>query len=157
MDCQQYNTQSGIRDDTTWETCSLRKWLNEDFLSDAFSEEEQVYIKNEVIPAHKNPDYNTNPGNSTTDRVFLLSINEADEYFKEYYSRKCQPTEFAKNQGVWINEDTEYCWWWLRTPGSKGFEAALVNYEGSIIPRGGHVNDDTPSNGVRPALWISIN
>ena len=29
-----YNAEAG---DTTWETCSLRKWLNEDFLNEAFS------------------------------------------------------------------------------------------------------------------------
>ncbi|SEA90574.1 hypothetical protein SAMN05216349_1501, partial [Oribacterium sp. KHPX15] len=156
LDCQQYNTQSGVRDATTWEKCSLRKWLNEDFLNSAFSEAEQMHIKNETIPAYKNPDYNTDPGNPTTDKVFLLSINEADKYLEYGFERACHPTEYAKTQGVWINERTECCWWWLRTPGSSGFYAALVNHEGSIVPRGGHVNDDDNSTGVRPVLWISI-
>ena len=41
LDSVQYNTE---RAEVTWETCSLREWLNGDFLCAAFSEEEQETI-----------------------------------------------------------------------------------------------------------------
>ena len=73
LDCQQYNTSYT---DVTWESCSLRKWMNGTFLNKAFNAEEQAQIQNTTVSADKNPEYNTNPGNATTDKVFLLSINE---------------------------------------------------------------------------------
>ena len=72
LDCKQYNTSvAGV----TWENCSLRKWLNGTFLNNAFSAEEQAQIQNTTVSADKNPKYSTNPGNATTDKVFLLTVN----------------------------------------------------------------------------------
>ena len=41
LDCQPYNNENT---NVTWETCSLRAWLNDEFLASAFSEDEQNYI-----------------------------------------------------------------------------------------------------------------
>ncbi len=41
LDSQPYNTEIT---ETTWEKCTLRKWLNETFLNAAFSKEEQAKI-----------------------------------------------------------------------------------------------------------------
>ena len=41
LDCKPYNTEYT---DVTWETCSLRQWLNSTFLNTAFSAEEQKKI-----------------------------------------------------------------------------------------------------------------
>ena len=41
LDAKPYNTDYI---DTTWETCSLRAWLNSDFLNTAFTAEEQTAI-----------------------------------------------------------------------------------------------------------------
>ena len=63
--------------DVTWETCSLRKWMNNDFLHAAFSSEEQAQI---ATVTHQNPDnpfYDTKGGKPTEDRLFALSIGEA--------------------------------------------------------------------------------
>ena len=65
----------------TWETCSLRKRLNETFFNDAFSAAERAMIPSVIVSADKNPGYNTSPGKNTTDQVFLLSLIEAIEYF----------------------------------------------------------------------------
>ena len=48
LDCQQYNT---INEDVTWETCSLRKWLNNDFLNTAFDTDQQSMIKDSLVKA----------------------------------------------------------------------------------------------------------
>lgn len=43
LDCQPYNTEYV---DVTWETCSLRAWLNDDFLNTAFTPFEQSFNRN---------------------------------------------------------------------------------------------------------------
>ena len=157
LDCQQYNTSYT---DVTWESCSLRKWMNGTFLNKAFNAEEQAQIQNTTVSAHKNPEYNTNPGNATTDKVFLLSINEVEKYFNSDEARKCAPTAYAKAQGAYTSDSYKTasgaatCWWWLRSPGGNQYFAASVNYYGSVNYGGYAVNNDTAA--VRPALWINL-
>ena len=155
LDCKQYNADYvGV----TWETCSLRQWLNGTFLNDAFSTEEQSLIQDTYVPADANPKYNTNPGNATTDKIFLLSINEANKYFGSDEDRKCIPTEYAKANGAgtdsWYTGPT--CCWWLRSPGFIQDIAAAVDYDGlgSVDYFGGNVFADNVC--VRPAVWLSI-
>ena len=67
--------------DVTWETCSLRNWLNTDFYESAFNEEEKRLIEETRILNADNPVHRTPGGNSTPDKVFLLSLDEIK--FKE--------------------------------------------------------------------------
>ena len=157
LDCQQYNTSYT---DVTWESCSLRKWMNGTFLNKAFNAEEQAQIQNTTVSADKNPEYNTNPGNATTDKVFLLSINEVEKYFNSDEARKCAPTAYAKAQGAYTSDSYKTasgaatCWWWLRSPGFNRSTAACVYSDGSVSCSGGDVNGG--SGAVRPALWINL-
>ena len=140
--------------DVTWETCSLRKWLNGPFLNAAFSTEEQAQIQSTIVSADKNPKYSTNPGNATTDKVFLLSINEVEKYFSSDEDRKCVPTEYAIAQGAAWTPDSYTCCWWLRSPGEYQSDAAGVISVGSVYYSGVRVDDDAGC--VRPALWIDF-
>ena len=147
--------------DVTWENCSLRKWLNDSFLNAAFSEEERALIQSTTLSADKNPEYSSDPGTATTDKVFLLSINEAEKYFNSDEARKCAPTAYAKAQGALTSSDVyetpsgaATCWWWLRSPGYSQKGAAIVNCDGSVYYFGYGVDYDDVS--VRPALWISF-
>lgn len=157
LDCQQYNTSYT---DVTWESCSLRKWMNGTFLNKAFNAEEQAQIQNTTVSADKNPEYNTNPGNATTDKVFLLSINEVEKYFNSDEARKCAPTAYAKAQGAYTSDSYKTasgaatCWWWLRSPGYYQNYAAYVINDGSVNYNGYYVNYDIYA--VRPALWINL-
>lgn len=157
LDCQQYNTSYT---DVTWESCSLRKWMNGTFLNKAFNAEEQAQIQNTTVSADKNPEYNTNPGNATTDKVFLLSINEVEKYFNSDEARKCAPTAYAKAQGAYTSDSYKTasgaatCWWWLRSPGGNLTYAAYVYDDGSVSCNGIDVNADNYA--VRPALWINL-
>lgn len=157
LDCQQYNTSYT---DVTWESCSLRKWMNGTFLNKAFNAEEQAQIQNTTVSADKNPEYNTNPGNATTDKVFLLSINEVEKYFNSDEARKCAPTAYAKAQGAYTSDiyktasGAATCWWWLRSPGDIQGSAASVSNGGSVSYFGYIVNYDYDA--VRPALWINL-
>ena len=143
----------------TWETCTLRKWLNNDFYNSAFNEEEKTKIKSSTVTADANPEYNTDPGNDTTDKVFLLSINEVKKYFSSDEARKCVPTDYAIAQGAWTSDSYKVdgkatCWWWLRSPGYGSDLAAVVIFGGDVGFGGSLVNRG--SYCVRPALWIEI-
>ena len=143
--------------DVTWGTCSLREWLNEIFVSEAFNADEQKLIIRTTVTADRNPKYRTSPGNNTTDKVFLLSITEVKKYFSSIDARKCVPTDYAKVHRVWTNgdcsvDDNPTCMWWLRSPGDSSRKAARVISDGSVSNRGRDVNYGC--NGIRPALWI---
>lgn len=148
LDCQRYNT-SGT--DVTWETCTLRRWLNGSFISSAFSAEEQKQILHTTVTVDRSP-YRTNPGNNTKDRVFLLSIAEAQKYFGSKSVRQCQGTVYCFAQGAYKVGDG-YCLWRLRSPGSSGCTAYVYN-DGSINEYGYPVDEGTIA--VRPALWIDL-
>ena len=152
LDCQKYNTS--YTTSVTWETCTLRKWLNNEFLSSAFSEGEQAMIPSVTVSADENPHYSTNPGNATQDKVFLLSITEANKYFSPDSARQCKPTEYVVASGVW-KSDSGNCWWWLRSPGADQHCAASVLSTGAIADYGYlvYIGD----RAVRPALWIDLN
>ena len=69
-------------DDVRWETCTLRAYLNNEFYN-TFSPAEQAIIlevTNET-PNTSGPGYEVPGGNSTKDKVFLLSIEEVLRYF----------------------------------------------------------------------------
>ena len=149
LDCQRYNSSYT---DVTWETCSLRKWLNETFVAAAFSPEEQNIILNSTVTADNNPNYySTSPGNNTTDKVFLLSIPEVKKYFSSDATRRNVPTDYAIAQGASSSYTNNCCW--LRSPGKHSRNATLIDSVGSINSIGKTVYD---SNAVRPAMWIDL-
>ena len=145
LDCQPYNTEWVLF--TTWEECSLRKWLNETFINEAFSSEEVDKIATVTVPADQNPAYNTNPGNDTRDQVFILSVIEAEKYFSKDEDRECKLTVYAeaKSTGSGL--------WRLRSPGYDTSFAAHVHDDGRVCRVGNSVNYD---DAVRPALWIDL-
>ena len=134
LDCKLYNEKYEA---TTWEKCTLRGWLNNEFFNKAFSAEERQSILQSDVSADKNPKYSTNPGNATKDMVFLLSVVEANKYFESDDARMCTPTGYAIQQGAHTSdsykvEGRKACWWWLRSPGRNSNGAAVVNADGSI-------------------------
>ena len=156
LDGKQYNTEYTS---VTWETCSLRKWLNSEFLNAAFTAEEQKLIPTVTVSADKNPNYSTNPGQATQDKVFLLNISEVNKYFKSDEARKCAPTDYAVAQGAYTSNSEKVdgratCWWWLRSPGCGSDSAAGVRRVGSVSASGDGV--DRGNGAVRPALWINL-
>ena len=140
---------------TTWEDCTLRSWLNDEFYSTAFSSKEQKYIAKTSISNADNPLYGTDGGKTTKDKVFLLSIGEVTTYFnsdpdKEDFLRRAKVTDYAKAQGAEVNG--QYGYWWLRSPGDHSGGASFVFYNG-YVQRGGY-SVYTTTNVVRPAIWV---
>lgn len=155
LDCQPYNTSD---DYVTWEKCTLREWLNNDFINAAFSDDEKAMIPTVTVSADSNLKYNTNPGNTTKDKVFLLSIVEAEKYFTSDEARMCIPTEYVISNVSTSDEYTKdgkaTCWWRLRSPGAIQYYAAKVDFDGDVDEFG--IDVDYDIGGVRPALWITI-
>lgn len=162
LDHQPYNT---VCTDVTWSNCSLRQWLNDEFLNAAFTEQEKAAIPVVDVSADENPKYNTDPGSATQDKIFLLSIEEVSRYFSSDSARTVHPTVYAKEQGSFVEETTDNSWWWLRSPGKNRSYAAsvfvngVVNYSGYYTITG-NFNQGRGVNywggSVRPVLWIDL-
>ena len=154
LDCVPYNNS---REPITWENCTLRFWLNDTFYNEAFAQKQQKVIKTTAVSADKNPKYSTDPGNATTDKVFLLSINEVNKNFSSDEARKCIPTAYAKSSGVWTSgsytkDRNATCCWWLRSLGYVQTFAADVSADGSVGLYGVRVEQN--SYGIRPTIWV---
>ena len=161
--------------DVTWETCTLRNWLNNDFLS-TFSPQEQSRICLSTIANENNPWYGTSGGLNTKDRIFLLSISEVVKYFGDSgdLANKRRKDEFGilKSEGSFLKDNNCYArkvdyigkpawyvksaWWWLRSPGCYSSRAASVDADGAIGVGGDAVNIAGYPGGVRPALWLNL-
>ncbi len=68
-------------EDVTWEDCTLRSWLNSEFYNTAFSKQEQAAIVKTNVVNKDNPYWDTEGGNDTADKVWLLSLGEIERYF----------------------------------------------------------------------------
>ena len=164
LDAKPYNEE---QKDITWEKCTLRKWLNEEFFDSAFDAEEQQRIITTKLINADNPGgfitcTPTPGGRDTDDKVFLLSCGEVEEYLSTDIERRVAPTPYAVKNGA-IKWDKSYlkdggikawCWWWLRSPGYYPDDAACVVDDGYIYDGGGSVNDGRFA--VCPAMWVEL-
>ena len=131
--------------DITWADSDLRAWLNGTFYDTAFTTDEKARI---IEVVNQNPDYNTK------DKVFLLSLDEAQKYFRNDDARECQPTYHAKQNGAYEGVRNHSTHWWLRSPGYTGNTAAVILWDGAVHSTGLKVTGDTVT--VRPAMWVTI-
>ncbi len=178
LDCQRYNNTPT---DVTWETCTMRSWLNgygasanvcgtdyteDNFMANAFSSGEQSAINSTTVVNEDNPEYKTEGGNSTQDKVYLLSVGEVTNpaygfttsYSEKAKSRRVENSDYAKAQGAWTSTSTENAgkgYWWLRSPGLNSSNASGVGSNGDYVCGSGsdvHNNDYA----VRPALHLNL-
>jgi len=145
IDCKPFSVSYK---NVNWGTCSLRYWLNNDFVEAAFSAKEAAMIFTTSV------EYEFVIGNGTQDRVYLLSTTEVNKYFDSDNERQCKPTAFAIEQGVYTNDVDGNCWWWLRSLGNKDIYATGVEYGGVVSESGRDARNEI--SGVRPALWITL-
>ena len=124
-----YNTEWEV---ITWEKCTLRTWLNNDFYNE-FNDDEKAMIEKTHNSNPDNSEYNTDGGSDTDDYVFLLSLDEAEK--------------------VDENIRATGSWWWLRSPGYTQSTAAGVDSGGSLLTFGRVVHFE---DGVRPALNLKF-
>ncbi len=152
LDCQPFNEEL---ENIGWKDCTLRKWLNNDFLNIAFTEKQQ-----EVIIAGGKPDkkinirlYESESDEVAEDRIFLLSELEAYLYFQDSPLGRCSATPYALQNGAaaWCSTDG-FCRWGVRT---RDYFLTVCSISADGLRHSGagcHVNTKYP---IRPAIWIS--
>ncbi|MBR0410743.1 MAG: leucine-rich repeat domain-containing protein [Eubacterium sp.] len=185
LDDKRYNEKTGSSSANriTWETSTLRSWLNgkgsdannnqidftgKGFIDVAFNNTEKCAIEDVNVDNHSTaPSAETNGGNDTNDKVFLLS--EYDMFYsdrsasygfcKNSYSvcdeaRRGRGTAYAIAMG--LNTDTEKKYkgntWWLRSPGR-------IDNTSLAVSEGGHLDICAPctnGDGIRPAVMMDL-
>jgi hypothetical protein len=120
--------------DVTWSGSAIRRWLNEYFYN-FFTDLDKTRILETELRTM---------GTTTTDKIFLLSTQEAQRYFS--------------SDGDRVIPDVEY--WWLRSHSlHRGAHVSIINRDGSVNEHGNWVNpvhwQHLHAGGVRPAMWIS--
>ena len=105
-------------EDVTWETCTLRQWLNNDFYNEAFSEAEKQAIKYTIVINEDNPVYGTDGGNDTIDKVYIPSVQEL---MNEDYG--FSPNVYPDQRRCRVGQG-----YFTRTPGRTQDENASVIY-----------------------------
>lgn len=112
--------------DYTWEASGVRAFLNGQYISDHFSEDEKARIREVQLENKGNPFGDKHDCPATIDRAFMLSLSEAAKYF-------------AANHGV-----ESYCLlenqvFYTRTP---------LSHEWDVSPIRFILDDDGPSISV---------
>jgi hypothetical protein len=139
----------------TWADCSVRTYLNEYFY-DSFSAADKVRIAETRNVNKDNPWHGTDGGADTTDKVFLLSIEEVVKYFGDSGQLRDPPYYYNEWMDEWELEwaiDDQYndkrvaysavaglrgepagsaTAWWLRSPGNREETIAYVSFYGSV-------------------------
>ncbi len=144
--------------EVAWKNCALRRWLNREFLTTAFTEAEQKAIlatKVDNSQHQGNPDWPERPDAETEDKIFLLSWKDAQRWFRTGASRAVCPTDYAVNRLAFTSKTATLNGrgageWWLRSPGSESAEAACVSAHGEF--ESASVSNDTVC--IRPVMWI---
>ncbi len=155
LDCQPFHQE---KDDTTWEDSTIRTWLNGTFLTEAFTEQEQMAVQTTNVDnqaTQGNLDWKRVNGYTTQDKLFLLSYREVEIYMTDKNARKATGTEYAKNAGaklfgittIGIGETD----WWLRSPGSADSDSCFVDVGGNFKSK-----SMTDKVGIRPAMWLDL-
>lgn len=176
LDSKKYHE---VQEDITWETCSLRYWLNDYFYENSFTEEEKEKIPVVNLKNHAEYDSGVTGGKDTKDRVFLLSAEQVETLFPKYrvsegevYTgsdihykyRTTTLTAYAFDEGkrsgsmnTWEDNRDEWyvgnCYWWLRTPGNYQELACIVRSYGEVDDRASTVDENLA---VRPAIWVTV-
>ncbi|MDE5780827.1 MAG: hypothetical protein K2I03_05035, partial [Lachnospiraceae bacterium] len=176
LDDRNYNTEWK---DTTWEVSTIRSWLNgynagmnqesisyvsSNFIDSAFTDEEQSAIADTNVVNNDNLNYDTEGGNNTMDKLFLLSESEVYAHTASIHgfaqntgtydeARRCKSSDYAKAMGVYSDIGIEgNCFWCLRSPGNYSDFATIVLADG-FISYGSNVGY---IYGVRVALNLNL-
>lgn len=149
-----------------WETCDLRRYLNNEFIKNTFNVEEQTKILQ--VKLENFYEYNNVRGEETIDKIFCLSESEVAKYL--HYEEKAEATEYVKTKIEDIGYDGKakpfsngYASWWLRTCFTCDGGPRAIDADGKVAPdwKGEYVftygfAQEVDCVGIRPALWIEF-
>ena len=141
IDVVPYNTESAF---VTWETSTIRKWLNHNFYYFSFGRQDRRNIVNTEVKTTAPEKSMSEGGNDTIDKIYLLSLEEANEYLK-YCELVGKGTIYDDNNGIPMS-------YWLRNPGNTQNFACYVHQDGILSNIGHFVNF---ARGIRPVIKVS--
>ncbi|MBR6006585.1 MAG: hypothetical protein IK064_03055, partial [Clostridia bacterium] len=163
LNCLPYQTMKDSLVADTWQASLIRTWLNKTFAPEAFDDGESRFLVNMNMDEEAGGKKAFLPG---LDKVFLLSISEAEQYFPDDEARRCAPTRYAVDCGAYRSRAINTCFWWLRTtveytdttlegrPSETVTRAALVGSTGRIVDIGHYMYN--MNYAVRPAVWVDL-
>ena len=135
-----------VYESTVWADCSLRAWLNGEFLETAFTEDERARIAETELHTPDNPEADVPGGPDTVDRIFCITREDCANLFEDDADRAAKSTPLAVAHEGMIN------WWWLRSPGEYGLAPCAVFGTGLVYLCNGHYDERNIS--IRPALVL---
>ena len=151
IDCRPYHSRRGP---VTWATSDIRTWLNTIFFERAFNSDEASVVLNTTLINSENNRYGIHGGNDTVDKVFLLSVDEASEYFADWRDLAATITEFAEKRGAYCDSEKRGIWW-LRTPGRVADSVSYIAADGYVHDYDGRMAL-ADNYSVRPAIRIRL-
>lgn len=116
----------------TWENSSLRAYLNNGFMEEEFSAEEQEIIQDTNLSCDDNKVYGTKGGKDTLDKVYIFSADEIQKY-----------AGILKNKAKSLR---------LRQPGKDQDSTAYYSHLKEVVYYGFPVDQKGVYN--RPVLWV---
>jgi uncharacterized repeat protein (TIGR02543 family) len=179
LDAKKYHEEL---ESVTWEKSTVRSWLNgygasentvspsgidytapgTNFISTAFTAEEQGFIAETALENPDNTEHSTSGGNDTTDKVFFLKLQDTTNTafgwpasIEASPTREIVPTDFAKAHSAYYDEGEDNygnAIWWLRSPGDD-YCAAVMGFDGQVSYNGTAVTNNNVS--ARPAFNLS--
>ena len=151
-----YNDSSSTVYANNYAESSIRKWLNEDFINTAFSQEQQgLIIETTIDNTARSSEYSCE---NTTDAVFLPSYEDVLNPAYGFSSsdrisdvqRVASGSDYAKCQGLKVNASASD--WRLRSAGSGSSFDCRVYDTGEVANNFDDI--DYTNVGIRPALCI---
>ena len=190
LDAKPFNTTNTH---ITWDKCTLRSWLNgypasyntvgtdfsnDNFIDAALTAQEKAKIVTSHVSADRNPYYpEYSPGNSTTDKIFLLSRNEANQYFATDKDRLAEATRYAVKRDAYVKGSASGTYsydgtctdahciavWSLRSPDRHykvDYDVTDFNTNDTVDFTGcagcTSFTCDDVNIGIRPAMWVKF-
>ncbi|MBR2788981.1 MAG: hypothetical protein IKD94_07435 [Erysipelotrichaceae bacterium] len=163
-DCAPYNR---VSEAVNWQDSYLRKFLNDEFYDHAFSEKEKEAIIEKQIENNPNRSYGTDCGNTTSDKVFVLSGEEVYQDIRAtrhgFYpytgvddpAKRFKPTMYAMTRGTWYSPVEAYRgngFWFMRTNGYSESSVTYICDMGYIYEHGTDVS--CADSGVLPVVCV---
>jgi hypothetical protein len=169
IDFRAYHNESK---DITWADCELRSYLNHEFYEN-FDAADRAKIADTSNANENNQWYDAPGGVDTTDKIFLLSLEEAVRYFGDSGQLADRPFDtsyqrlteqindqyddariaYAAVDSLWGTPAGAASDWWLRSPGFNAVFVAYVSQFGVIYVEGRSIDY---FYGIRPAMWVTL-
>ena len=150
VDCVSYNE---VEEKCTWEDCTLREWLNDDFYNDVFTDKEKQMILKTTLDNKDLPKEGYDYGNDTEDYIFILSprdVEHADVSEASIFATSNM--QIAVEHGL----NNTYASFWVRTPCLEDDDTVDLRYI-QVVRDGEYCTYycvDSKQTGVRPAMWV---